>query len=118
VQVLEDHQPGHQPCRQRRLAGPGAARASETVVEERPVDPRRQPDQRMLHVDDLVERRAKQIRLPIIPRLRHRPSPNAPQKGITLRRKPEIPNRRKSTPLTSIPANRVTSTDPKTNLDQ
>ena len=119
VHVLEDHQPGDQPSRQRRLPGTGAAHTGEAAVEEAPVDPLRQSHQRMPHVDDPVERRAKQVRLPIIPRLGHGPSlPQAGQRRESRFAKTGNRKRRKSTPLPPIPANRVTATDSKPNLDQ
>ena len=86
MHVLQDQEPGHQPDRQRRMAGAGLVDPAELPIEETPIDPLRQPHQRMAHVDDLVQRRPEQLLLTIIPRLRHR----VPQAAIPRRIESEI----------------------------
>ena len=63
VRVLQDRQPRHQPCRQRRLAGLVAVDRPKPFFQEAPVDRPRQLHQRMVHVDDLIQPRAQQILL-------------------------------------------------------
>src|SRR3954447_5324131 len=69
VGVLEDRQPRHQSCRQRWLAGAVRVDRSELLFQKAPVDRSRQLRQRMLHIDDLVEPRTKQILLAALPTL-------------------------------------------------
>jgi hypothetical protein len=61
VHVLQDRHARHQPCRQRRLAGIVRIHFAELAPNQPPVDLPAQPNQRMLHVDDLVEPGPKQI---------------------------------------------------------
>ena len=63
VSVLEDRQPCHQACRQRRPAGAVLIDRAEVLLQETPVDGPRQLRQRVFHVDDLVEPRAEQLLL-------------------------------------------------------
>jgi hypothetical protein len=65
--VLEDRQPGHQSRRQRRMAGIIRVDLAEAPFQEAPIHRPRQRDQRMLHVDDLIEPGAKQILLARLP---------------------------------------------------
>jgi hypothetical protein len=61
VHVLEDRQPGHQPCRQRRPAGDIGVGRAEALLEEVPVDSAGEPRQRVIGIDDLIKTRAQQI---------------------------------------------------------
>ena len=91
VHVLQDEEPGHQPRRQRRLARPWAHTAPKRRSRKAPVDLLRQPHQRMLHVDDLIERRPQQVLLTIVPRcdiVLLRPRKSAARES-RIRRKPE-----------------------------
>ena len=102
MHVLEDEQSGHQPCRQRRLPRPGATDRTEASRQEVPIDLRRQPHQRMAKVDDLLQRRTKQIVLTIVARLAHGFSSDSesrrqrnhepPKSGIPKRKKTETPH--------------------------
>jgi hypothetical protein len=85
MHVLQDQQAGDQPNRQRRLTRTRPAHRAEPLVEKPPVDPLRQPYQRVAQVDDLLQRRPKQILLPLVARPRHRPSrsPKQPPERIT-----------------------------------
>ena len=56
--------------------GPRRADRGEAPLEEPPVDLARQPDQRVAHVDDLLQRRPEQVLLPLVARLRHRVPPS------------------------------------------
>ena len=67
MHVLEDRQPRHQPCRQRRAAGPSSIDRAEPLLEEAPVDRCRELHHWMINVDDLVEPRPEQIVLPGLP---------------------------------------------------
>src|SRR5439155_16990849 len=77
VRVLENEQPGHQPRRQRRLPGSHATHRAETSRQKIPIDLSGQPHQRMAKIDDLVQRRAKQVVLTIVARLAHRSLPDS-----------------------------------------
>src|SRR2546423_358780 len=94
VHMLEKEQPGHQPRRQRRLPGAHPTHRAEASRQKVPIDLPRQPHQRMAKVDDLLERRAKQVVLAIVARLAHRspPTANLAVEGITDR-----PNRESQT---------------------
>src|SRR5262245_51368008 len=83
--MLENEQPGHQPRRQRRLPGSHPTHRAEASRQKVPIDLPRQPHQRMAKVDDLLERRAKQVVLAIVARLAHRspPTANLAVEGIT-----------------------------------
>jgi len=72
VHVLQDEQAGDKPRRQARLPRTGLAHRTKAVIQKPPVDQRRQPHQRVAHVDDLIEGRKQQIFLAIIPRFAHR----------------------------------------------
>jgi hypothetical protein len=87
VHVLEDQQPGHQPRRQRRLSRPDATNRAETSGQELPVNLRLQTHQRMAKVDDLLQRRAKQIAPTIVARLAHGFSASFPT-GLGCRKRP------------------------------
>src|SRR5262245_21750753 len=92
--MLENEQPGHQPRRQRRLPGSHPTHRAESSRQKVPIDRARQPHQRMAKVDDLLERRAKQVVLAIVARLAHRspPTANLAVEGIT-----DHPNRESQT---------------------
>ena len=60
-------QPRHQPRRQRRPAGAVGIHGTELLFQKPPVDRPRQLRQRVIHVDDLVEPRTKQILLAAFP---------------------------------------------------
>jgi hypothetical protein len=70
VAVLEDRKPRHQPRRQRWTAGFVDVNRAQLVLQEPPIDRPRQPHQRMIEIDDLIEPRAKQILLAGLTRLR------------------------------------------------
>ena len=72
VHVLEDEQAGDKPRRQSRLPRTGLANRTKAVIQKLPVDQRRQPHQRVAHIDDLIKRRKQQVFLAIIPRFAHR----------------------------------------------
>ena len=57
VHVLENEQPGHQPCRQPGLPRTRRARAGEALIEKSPIDLPRQPYQRVAEVDHLFQGR-------------------------------------------------------------
>ena len=63
--------PGDQPRRQPGLARSGRVHRAEALVEKTPIDLRRQPHQRVTHVDNLIEGRLEQVLLAIIPRSCH-----------------------------------------------
>src|SRR5882757_6197131 len=69
VAVLENGKPGHQPGRQRRPAAAIGIYRAELLLQKSPVDRPRQFHQRVLHVDDLIEPRPKQILLAAFPTL-------------------------------------------------
>ena len=96
VGVLEDGEPRHQPRRQRRPAGAVLVDGAERRLQEAPVDRPRQPHQRVLRVDDLIEPRAKQILLAALPPFPwpHRNlRPSRPRQRITARDSRESPTR-------------------------
>src|SRR6516225_2486315 len=66
-----------QPRRQRRLPGSQPTHRAEAARQKVPIDLPRQPHQRMAKVDDLLEKRAKQVVLAIVARLAHRSPPTA-----------------------------------------
>ena len=110
IGVLEDREPRHQPRRQRRPAGPVLIDGAECRFQEAPVDRPRQPHQRVIHVDDLIEPRAKQILLAALPpfpwphrtlRQRIHGRESRPQ----IRGNPQHEFARKSPPHPTIPAN-------------
>src|SRR5258708_34690594 len=74
VHMFEDEQPGHQPCWQWRLPRPYATYRAEALRQKIPINLRREPHQRMAKIDDLLPRRAKQIRLAVVARLAPCPS--------------------------------------------
>ena len=80
VGVLENREPRHQPGRQRRPAGAVGVNRPELLFQKSPVDRPRQLHQRVVHVDDLVEPRAKQILLAAFPPFPwpHRTLPQSP----------------------------------------
>src|SRR6202022_5134380 len=61
VGVLENRKPRHQPGRQRRSAAAIGVHGAEFLFQKSPVDRPRQLHQRVVHVDDLIEPRTKQI---------------------------------------------------------
>jgi hypothetical protein len=72
MHVLQNEQAGDKPRRQARLPRPCLAHRTKAIVQDVPVDQRRQPRQRVTHVDDLIQGRKQQILLAIIPRFAHR----------------------------------------------
>src|SRR5262249_29021240 len=97
VNSLENERPAPQPRRQRRLPGSHPTHRAEASRQKVPIDLPRQPHQRMAKVDDLLEKRAKQVVLAIVARLAHRSPPpaNLALQGITSHPNREIPNRKK-----------------------
>src|SRR5262245_34323920 len=95
--MLENEQPGHQPRRQRRLPGSHPTHRAEASRQKVPIDLAGQPHQRMAKVDDLLERRVKQVVLAIVARLAHRSPPiaNLAVEGITDRPNREYQTTRK-----------------------
>jgi hypothetical protein len=93
VHVLEDQQSGHQPRRQWWLPRPDPTDRTEASGQERPINLRRKPHQRMAKVDDLSKRWAKQIVPTIVARLAY-----GLPKGITNRLNPKSQNARKPRP--------------------
>ncbi len=87
VGMLEDRQPCHQPRRQRRLARLVRVDRPEPLLQKTPIDRLRQLHQRVVHIDDLVKPRAKQILLATLPPLawshRKSPAPSARARRIT-----------------------------------
>ena len=69
MRVLQNQQASHQPDRQRRMAVAVGVDLAEPPIEEGPVDLAGQPHQRVAHVNDLLQRRPEQVRLPVIPRV-------------------------------------------------
>src|SRR5437868_14633210 len=96
VHMLENEQPGYQPGRQRRLPRSQPTERAESSRQTVPIDRPRQPHQRMAKVDDLLEKRAKQVFLAIVARLAHRspPTANLAVEGIT-----DHPNRESQTAI-------------------
>ena len=93
--MLEIRQARHQARRQRRPAGAVGVHRTELLFQKSPVDRPRQLHQRVVHVDDLVEPRTKQILLAALPPLPwpHRnPSDPIETKRITASRFEGIPN--------------------------
>src|SRR5262245_25026502 len=84
VHVLEDEQSGYQSCRQRRLPRPAAIDRTEASRQEVPINLRRQTNQRLAKVDDLLQRRTKQIVLTIVARLAHK----SPEQRISPSKEP------------------------------
>ena len=80
VHMLEDGETGHEPCGQRRTTGNVGVDGAEALFQKTPVDRADEHDQRVTHVDDLIEPRTKQIPLPAVsPLLRtHCESPCRP----------------------------------------
>src|SRR5260370_27782416 len=61
VHMFEDEQPGHQPCWQWRLPPPYATYRAEALRQKNPNNLRPQPHPRMAKIDELLQRRAKQL---------------------------------------------------------
>src|SRR5258708_17292035 len=74
VHMFEDEQPGHQPCWQWRLPRPYATYRAEALRQKIPINLRHEPHQRMAKIDDLLQRRSKQIVLVVHQPLAHGPS--------------------------------------------
>jgi hypothetical protein len=77
VDMLQDCHARHQSCRQRRLAGVIRVDLAELDADQPPVDLPAEPHQLVVHVDDLIEPRPKQIFLPS--RLLARPHRHLPR---------------------------------------
>src|SRR6267154_3237246 len=110
IAVLENRQPRHQPGRQRRPAGAIGIYRTELLLQKPPVDRPRQLRQRVLHVDDLIEPRTKQILLAASPPLpwSHRSlhqSHDGRESRLEIRGNPPPHFARKSTPQPQFPAN-------------
>src|SRR5258707_8102411 len=71
VHMFEDEQPGHQPCWQWRLPRPYPTYRAETLRQKIPINLRPEPHQPMAKIDDLLQRRAKQIVLAGLAPLAH-----------------------------------------------
>src|SRR5262249_55336764 len=95
---VRQNRPGHRPRRHGRRPGPTPTHGAEAPRQKVPIDLPRQPHQRMAKVDDLLEKRAKQVVLAIVARLAHRspPTANLALEGITDHPNREIPNRKKT----------------------
>ena len=112
VRVLENEQPSHQPRRQWRLPRSHATHRAETSRQKIPIDLSRQPHQRMAKIDDLVQRRAKQVVLTIVARgwlIVLSPTANLAVEGITNRPNRESRNARKSRCTSAFLQNRLLS---------
>src|SRR5262245_34075744 len=118
--MLENEQPGHQPRRQRRLPGSHPTHRAEASRQKVPIDLPRQPHQRMAKVDDLLERRAKQVVLAIVARLAHRspPTANLAVEGITDRPKRESQTARKPACIPGFLAKSITCSGQIIAIDQ
>ncbi len=81
VGMLENREPRHQPRPQRWPPGAVGIHRTELLFQAPPVDRPRQLHQRVIHVDDLVEPRAKQILLAAFPPLPCRIEPSANHVG-------------------------------------
>ena len=103
VHVLEDQQSGHQPCWQWWLPRPDATDRTEASGQELPIDLRRQTDQRMAKVDDLLQAGPKQIILTIVAWLAHGSPPTA---NLAVKRNHEPPK-------SGIPKRKKTETHPR-----
>src|SRR5262245_60883432 len=86
--------PPHRSTGNRQLPGSHPTHRAAASRQKVPIDLPRQPHQRMAKVDDLLERRAKQVVLAIVARLAHRspPTANLAVEGIT-----DHPNRESQT---------------------
>jgi hypothetical protein len=111
VCVLEDRKPRHQPRRQRRLAWAILVNRAESLFQKSPVDGPRQLHQRVIHVDDLIEPRTKQILLAALPPLPW-PHQNPPlitlssrESWLQIRGNPQHEFARKLAPEPQFPAN-------------
>src|SRR3974377_2312135 len=69
LHVLEDGKPSHQTRRQRRMTRLVRVDRAKLLFQEAPVDRSRQPHQRVLQIDDLIQTRAEQILLAGLPSL-------------------------------------------------
>src|SRR5215467_9494161 len=69
VHVLDDGEPRHQSCREWRMTWLLGVDLAEPSLQKAPVDRLRQLQQRVLHVDDLIEPRAEQILFTRLPSL-------------------------------------------------
>src|ERR1700730_803828 len=112
VGVLENRQPRHQPGRQRRPTRTVGVNRPELLFQKSPVDRPRQFRQRVVHVDDLVQPRTKQILLAAFPPLPwpHRTlhqSHDGRESRLEIRGNPRPQFARKSTPQPQFPANPI-----------
>src|SRR5258708_10269627 len=110
IALLENRQPRHQPGRQRRPAGAIGIYRTELLLQKPPVDRPRQLRQRVIHVDDLIQPRTKQILLAASPPLpwSHRSlhqSHDGRESRLEIPRDPPPHFARKSTPQPQFPAN-------------
>ena len=87
VGVLEVVQPHHQARWQRRLTRTIAVHLAELAARQLPVDQTAEPDQLVLHVDDLIEPRPEQVVLPfrLLPWPHARLRPDALRNAIMVR---------------------------------
>src|SRR3974377_326895 len=69
LHVLEDAEPSHQTRWQRRMTRLVRVDRAKLLFQETPVDRSRQPHQRVLQIDDLIQTRAEQILLAGLPSL-------------------------------------------------
>jgi len=109
--MLQNEQAGDKPRRQARL--PCLAHRTKAIVQDVPVDQRRQPHQRVTQVDDLIQRRKQQVFLAIIPRSAHRlPQSDDPPSGNHESLKSKIQDARKQGPTPCFPAKSNTISTP------
>src|SRR5258707_9272301 len=109
VHMFEDEQPGHQPCWQWRLPRPYATYRAEALRQKIPINLRREPHQRMAKIDDLLQRRAKQIVLAGVaaPAQCSSLAANIPIKGIIRPAPPKSQNARNHTSEPRCPAKSI-----------
>src|SRR5258706_8512672 len=120
VHMFEDEQPGHQPCWQWRLPRPYATYRAEALRQKIPINLRREPHQRMAKIDDLLQRRAKQIVLAGVARLAHGSSltPNLAVKGIMSPASRKSQNARNPTSTPGFLAKSITCSGQITTINQ
>src|SRR5258707_10036704 len=120
VHMFEDEQPGHQPCWQWRLPRPYATYRAEALRQKIPINPRREPHQRMAKIDDLLQRRAKQIVLAVVARLAHGSSltANLAVKGIMSPASRKSQNARNPTSTPGFLAKSITCSGQITTINQ
>src|SRR5260370_39470277 len=113
-----NRRPRHQRGGQWRLAGTILVNGAEFLFQKSPVDRPRQLHQRVVHVDDLIEPRTKQVLLAALPPL---PWPHqilrssrrcSTESWLEIRGNPEHQFARKSAPDAQFPANPIAGLPP------